>query len=289
MGVLLSEDGSRMRLAARVLVGRAPHASLRLAHAQVSGEHAVLAWQRDGWTVRDLGSRNGTWLEGRRLDPGEAVRVMEGDRLAFGGGVPFVWVGVLPPAASAEDETGRRVEGDEGVLALPGAEAPEVVVFWHTDHWVIEDEAGMRTAPTEVEAGGRRWRLELPEILPATQDDRVPRLAEVSLHLAVSRDEELVQAEWHVAETVHRPEPRVHHYLLATLARLRQTEAHDGWVEAERLARMLALDRSHLNVQVYRARQEAVGLGILDGTGLIERRSGASMRLGMAAVTVGSL
>ncbi|MEZ4464984.1 MAG: FHA domain-containing protein, partial [bacterium] len=194
-----------------------------------------------------------------------------------------------PPSAGAVRADGHRVEGQDGVLALPGPDDPQVVVFWRADRWILEDEAGERPATPEVEAGGMRWRLDLPTILPATVDQRQPRLEDVDLHLAVSRDEELVQAEWRVAGSVVRPEPRAYHYLLATLARLRGVEPSEGWIEAEALARMLAVDRSHLNVQVFRARQEAAALGIEDAASLIERRPGAWVRIGLPDATVGTL
>ncbi|MCA9528021.1 MAG: FHA domain-containing protein, partial [Myxococcales bacterium] len=238
---------------------------------------------------RDLGSRNGTWLDDRRLEPGESALLVPGTRISFGTEVTFTLEGSRPPAAGAVSEAGRQVEGLDGVLALPGPENPEVVIFWRADRWVMEDEAGERPVGAEVEAGGERWRLHLPTILPATVDQRQPRLEEVDLHLAVSRDEEIVQAEWRVAGSVVRPEPRAYHYLLATLARLRGAEPAEGWVEAEVLARMLAVDRSHLNVQVFRARQEAAALGIEDAAALIERRPGAWMRIGLPDATVGAL
>ncbi len=58
--------------AGRWLVGRRPPADLLLLNASVSREHAELsAADRDqGWQVRDLGSRNGTFIDGQRLAVG---------------------------------------------------------------------------------------------------------------------------------------------------------------------------------------------------------------------------
>jgi pSer/pThr/pTyr-binding forkhead associated (FHA) protein len=49
----------------------------------VSAEHARIEWARDGWRLSDLGSTNGTTLNGRRLD-GRAVRLRGGEQVAFG-------------------------------------------------------------------------------------------------------------------------------------------------------------------------------------------------------------
>lgn len=38
--------------------------------ASVSRKHAEIRYDRDGWSVRDLASANGTFLNGKRLDPG---------------------------------------------------------------------------------------------------------------------------------------------------------------------------------------------------------------------------
>ena len=61
-------------------IGR--HGTLRLADRRVSKHHARL--QRDGadWFVEDMGSRNGTFINGMRVD--RPLRVREGDKLELG-------------------------------------------------------------------------------------------------------------------------------------------------------------------------------------------------------------
>ena len=49
-------------------VGRAPDAGLRLDHPSVSREHADIAFSDGAWRVRDLGSKNGTFVDGGRVD-----------------------------------------------------------------------------------------------------------------------------------------------------------------------------------------------------------------------------
>ncbi|MBN1459254.1 MAG: FHA domain-containing protein [Armatimonadetes bacterium] len=50
----------------------------------VSRRHAEIRRLRDGYTVTDLDSTNGTWVNGERIAPGEPVRVKDGDRIAVG-------------------------------------------------------------------------------------------------------------------------------------------------------------------------------------------------------------
>lgn len=53
----------------RLLVGRAPTNDVVLRHPSVSKVHARLLPQGEGWALGDAGSTNGTWLDGRLLEP----------------------------------------------------------------------------------------------------------------------------------------------------------------------------------------------------------------------------
>jgi len=59
-------------------IGRNPSAKLQIDSARVSREHAVIVREDDAYRIRDLGSTNGTCLNGRRID--EAV-LADGDVL----------------------------------------------------------------------------------------------------------------------------------------------------------------------------------------------------------------
>jgi pSer/pThr/pTyr-binding forkhead associated (FHA) protein len=68
----------------RVTVGRAPSNDVVLDHdGTVSSLHAVLECYAGGWTLRDLGSRNGTLVGGTRIVAERALR--GGDELRVGG------------------------------------------------------------------------------------------------------------------------------------------------------------------------------------------------------------
>ncbi|MCI0586562.1 MAG: FHA domain-containing protein [Planctomycetes bacterium] len=73
--------GSEHAVSSPCVLGRAAHCSVRIDEESVSREHARL-YERDGaWHVVDLNSRNGTFLNGRRVTKGE---VRPGDELAVG-------------------------------------------------------------------------------------------------------------------------------------------------------------------------------------------------------------
>ncbi|MFI8966818.1 FHA domain-containing protein [Streptomyces sp. NPDC053493] len=63
-------------------IGRDPVNGLRLSHETVSRLHAELSLQGGLWILRDLGSTNGTTVNGRRVTG--AVVVRAGDAVAFG-------------------------------------------------------------------------------------------------------------------------------------------------------------------------------------------------------------
>jgi hypothetical protein len=83
---LVLPDGSRHVLETeRVTVGRQSTCSIVIKDTNVSREHAQFRRGRDGWTVRDLGSTNGTKINGVRV---------EGEQLLANGDV--VLVGSIP-------------------------------------------------------------------------------------------------------------------------------------------------------------------------------------------------
>jgi len=62
-------------------IGRRPGSGLVIADEKVSGEHAELVAEGGGFVLRDLGSRNGTFLDDKRI---EEVALSPGDTVRFG-------------------------------------------------------------------------------------------------------------------------------------------------------------------------------------------------------------
>jgi hypothetical protein len=71
-------------------IGREPDCDLLIGDLTVSRRHARLERAAEGWLLTDLGSTNGTRLNGWRIR--EPVRLRAGDRVAFGSAV-FVMCG----------------------------------------------------------------------------------------------------------------------------------------------------------------------------------------------------
>lgn len=51
----------------------------------ISSRHAVILRRDAAWWLEDLGSTNGTWVGGRRLESGVPEPIRSGDLLQFGG------------------------------------------------------------------------------------------------------------------------------------------------------------------------------------------------------------
>jgi hypothetical protein len=75
----------RLPLPGRVVVlGRSLDADVPIPHRSVSRRHALIECSDRGYTVSDLGSHNGTFVEGKRLLGGERVEVRLGAAFLVG-------------------------------------------------------------------------------------------------------------------------------------------------------------------------------------------------------------
>lgn len=80
-GRLVDGKVSEFPLGARTTLGRHPANTLRLADREVSKEHACIERAGNGFVIKDLGSSNGTYVNGRRI---RELRLKEGDEVALG-------------------------------------------------------------------------------------------------------------------------------------------------------------------------------------------------------------
>ncbi|MGQ9525238.1 MAG: FHA domain-containing protein [Armatimonadota bacterium] len=103
-------DGRQYALARGThLVGRSDEAQVLIDHPSVSRRHAMLTVDEDSVLVEDLGSTNGTRVDGRLLKPNEPVRLTCRARIAFAE-EELVLEG-LPEQQAAQAESPVEVEG----------------------------------------------------------------------------------------------------------------------------------------------------------------------------------
>lgn len=81
------------------VLGRSRAADLQLHDQQVSSRHAELRREPGGWALTDLGSTNGTFVEGVRLAPRTPRSLHDGEVVRFGPDAVFALLG--PEAAAA--------------------------------------------------------------------------------------------------------------------------------------------------------------------------------------------
>src|SRR5579883_1384883 len=103
MAILRASSGRDHLLEPEHIVGRARGCSLCIEHKYVSGQHATLRWTGQHWALKDLGSRNGTFLDGVRLGSGDELPLRAGSKVAFGKLAAEQWelIDASPPSVMA--------------------------------------------------------------------------------------------------------------------------------------------------------------------------------------------
>lgn len=124
-----------------LVVGRATGCDLVLADSFLSRQHARLWRDGDGWWIEDLGSRNGTRVDGepveapRRLSPGDVIH-MSGSAIEVHAGEETV----LPPVAEGGVELGDQT-------------------YFRSAAELLEAEQSSAEAPADVSRYAERLRL----------------------------------------------------------------------------------------------------------------------------------
>lgn len=99
-----------LRMGQRFVLGRGRDVTIRVQDEKVSRRHVALELRPDGLTVTDLGSRNGSFLDGEQLKPNEAVTTRPEDLLMIGDHVFFVVILGLDEKTRRERARTRRLD-----------------------------------------------------------------------------------------------------------------------------------------------------------------------------------
>lgn len=283
------------------MLGRSGACVVRLEDPHVSGEHASVFWSGSRWEVKDLGSSNGTAVDGRKLLPGEPVPLREGSELRLAGDV-WVLASALPPLASARSESGQVRLAEEGLLVLPDISSPIASAYEDgAGVWWIEVADESRLAlDQETIVAEERWVLSIPPIpaspVPRTEKlGHVNTLSSVTLRIGVSTNEEHVEVTVAYDGKPAKRSARAFHYILLTLARERVRDreqgvasSDQGWVYVDDFLKMVRMESEALNVAIFRARKELASFfDIADAGMVIERRPASrQIRLGTERVEI---
>jgi len=291
-------------LESECLIGRSTVCSIQLEDAYVSSQHASVRWTGDVWEVRDLGSANGTRVDGTILAAGQARPLRRGARAGFGSAeAHWELVDDAPPAVMAVEVGGTRVAClEDEIVGVPSNEAPIATIYRAGDgRWRLErpDGSAVEIAHGQAfEADGHQWRFSSPHaVSPTETSDGRPPLSAAALEFRMSRDEEYVELTVELGGRRIDMGSRAHNALLVNLARhlvedraARLPESACGWVYVDDLADELGTSPGQINIDIFRARRQFGTLGLLDPSEIVQRRARTrQLRLGAPRVKVNAL
>lgn len=129
-----------------IVVGRDTEADIVIDNPSVSRRHAEIRQEGGGWVVEDLGSSNGTFLRGQRLEGTQAIAV--GDEIGFGK-FSIVFdkvVGDDVASAGGPSVQTTSLTGVEGTMHIRASEVREL----------LKDSERKKRAHVDWQSGGQR-------------------------------------------------------------------------------------------------------------------------------------
>jgi len=109
-----------------IIIGRDNTSSLMINDAEVSRKHTRLVWQSLGYVVEDLGSTNGTFVNGQRLTTPYVLR--GGESVSLGENIVLVYESTADPDATVLSTSASAVK-QAIAEAQATAEAPKPEVL----------------------------------------------------------------------------------------------------------------------------------------------------------------
>lgn len=294
---------------------------------EASRMHATVTWSGSRWLLQD-NSSNGTFINGATIKPSLKHHITDGDQLQFGSLNTDVWQvqDDNPPTAllvplKVNDKNTAEVIALSGVLTIPegysglnsisvqeeskGAlhDVAEASFYQAEDgKWLCENLSGVVELNTgdKIATSLGVWLFvgvdDVESTIPVHQE--INKSHEVQASFVVSKNEEHVTLAISDCGGRYDFGERTHHELMLYLARKRLSdkkvgvvESEQGWVDKELLSQQTGLDEKHINILIYRLRQQLIHadsnhLKLLQ---VVERRRGAlRFALGQICITGGN-
>ena len=268
MGIIKNKKtGDSIFLKSHHIFGRnREKADTEIKNKDVSQIHASIRWNGREWLLTDF-SRNGTWIDGVRLIPGDKTRLKEGNIIRFSSLEDFGWqlIDDKPPSNVIVPLKGNgRIIMLDRFHAIPSEAEPDISVYIsQTGEWVCEDEKGVYPLKNGdiISHSQGLWQFFCDDPIDVTLSKKIAK--DIRFFFHVSNDEEHVFLKIEADKQTINLGERAHHYMLLTLARQRLRDAEEGidhetqgWIETNRLAGMLGLEPCHLNIQIFRSRKQ---------------------------------
>ena len=133
-----------------MIIGRDPAADISIPDASISRKHAKVTRSGNDVTIEDLGSSNGTSINGKKLEPGKIVTLSKEDLIKLGnsivkylpaGEIEIIFYGNLNQAANTDPMTkcfnkGYFLEALEAeVKRAKTLSTPLSLIFFDLDHF----------------------------------------------------------------------------------------------------------------------------------------------------------
>jgi predicted component of type VI protein secretion system len=171
-----------------VLIGRDDGCQIRITSQDVSRQHCLIRMTEAGWTVRDLGSQNGTYLND--VPTSQESRIGAGDRLRIGPMVleladPDMQPAAVPATTSAETATRSASTTDDEIASwLSDDEIPAAL---------LGDTTIIKSAEVTLPAGEDTATSDVPPAAP-TKERKFQSIAEEAADI-IRRHQEMMMRE----------------------------------------------------------------------------------------------
>ena len=280
------------------IIGRSNRCDLTIPTTSVSTAHALVRWGGDHWLIRDLGSRNGTFVctqSGQAvsmLSPGQEKVLTEHDILWFAeDSEKWQLLDASQPLPTIVGvETNEQIVLDREILtAIPSEEKPLATICWDKeDHsWRLEYAGGLSQNLQDREQfilDSVSYQFnEVPEQY-TREVSRAPRPANIDNIRMVVWDSGSKETSIEVTSDAGSScsESASHLSLIAYLARHRLEDLDGGWITTDQATDDLSLSSIEtLNIYVYRCRKTLEALKVSKSVRLIDRTRRGSLRLGI--------
>jgi len=118
----------KVKVAERAVIGRGDDADVKVDDAKASRHHAEIVRDAGGWLIRDLGSSNGTYVNGKRIGD-QGVKLRDGDVVRVGRREATVMLPDVTVLDRSDDELGPasgdpETPGGAQTDSDPGAPQP---------------------------------------------------------------------------------------------------------------------------------------------------------------------
>jgi serine/threonine protein kinase/ABC-type multidrug transport system ATPase subunit len=141
----------------RWVIGRAPDCDIVVQEEAVSGRHCCLTQTPQGLVLEDLGSRNGTYVNGQRLTA--KVLVTQQDKVTLGQKVEMPWPALPAAPAKPSLPPPPQTIADPKAGSSPGRPAL-IRIGRAPDNDVVLDLPMISSRHARVERAGSQWFIE---------------------------------------------------------------------------------------------------------------------------------